>query len=66
LPPWENILHARRQPITERPRIARKRPGKQEPEATARRLLQIVVYDRRCRIGGTLTLDDLAETPIGD
>jgi hypothetical protein len=28
--------------------------------------LQIVVYDKRCRIGGTLTLDDLAETEIGD
>lgn len=28
--------------------------------------MQIVVYDRRCRIGGTLTLDDLAETEIGD
>ena len=32
------------------------------PEALARRLLEIVVYDKRCRIGGTLTLDDLAET----
>jgi hypothetical protein len=29
--------------------------------------LRIVVYDRCCRIGGTLTLDDLAETSeIGD
>ena len=51
------------QRITERPRIARKRPGKQTPEAIGRRLLEIVVYDKRCRIGGTLTLDDLAETP---
>ena len=32
-----------------------------------RRLLEIVVYDKRCRIGGKLTLDDLAETSeIGD
>ena len=31
-----------------------------------RRLLEIVVYGKGCRIGGTLTLDDLAETPIGD
>jgi hypothetical protein len=32
-----------------------------------RRLLEIVVYDKGCRIGGTLTLDDLAETSeIGD
>jgi hypothetical protein len=52
------------QRITERPRIARKRPGKQEPEAIARRLLQIAAYDKSCRIGGTLTLDDLAETAM--
>jgi hypothetical protein len=32
-----------------------------------RRLLEIVVYDKCCRIGGTLTLNDLAETSeIGD
>jgi hypothetical protein len=32
-----------------------------------RRLLEIVVYDKRCRIGGTVTLDDLAETSeVGD
>jgi hypothetical protein len=54
------------QRITERRRTPRKRPGKQEPEAIARRLLQIVVYDKSCRIGGTLTLDDLIETEIGD
>jgi hypothetical protein len=52
--------------ITERPRIARKRPGKQTTETTGRRLLQIVAYDKCCRIGGTLTLDDLAETAIGN
>jgi hypothetical protein len=28
--------------------------------------LQIVVYVKRCRIGGSLTLDDLIETEIGD
>ena len=54
------------QRITERPRIARKRPGKQTPEVIGRRLLEIVVYDKRCRIGGKLTLDDLAETEVGD
>lgn len=55
------------QRITDRPRIARKRPGKQEPEAIARRLLQIVVYDKACRIGATLTLDDLVDTSeVGD
>ncbi len=60
-------LHARRQRDTELPRIARKRPGKRTAEAIGRRLLEIVVYDKCCRIGGTLTLDDLAETSaIGD
>ena len=54
------------QRITRRNRIARKRPGKQSPETIGRRLLDIVVYDKRCRIGGTLTLDDLTETEIGD
>ena len=49
------------------PRIVRKRPGKRSPEAIGRRLLEIIVYDRCCRIGATLTLDDLAETSeIGD
>ena len=44
-----------------------KRPAKPTAEAIGRRLLEIVVYDKRCRIGGTLTLDDLAETSeIGD
>ncbi len=52
------------QRIAERPRIARKRPGKQKPEALGRRLLAIVVYDKRCRIGGTLTLGELAETSV--
>ena len=57
--------HIERQKI-ERPRIAWKRPGKQTAETMGRRLLEIVIYDKRCRIGGTLTLDDLAETEIGD
>ena len=53
--------------ITERTRISRKRAGKQTPEQIARRLLKVVVYDKQCRIGGTLTLDDLAETSeVGD
>ena len=49
-----------------RARIARKCPSKQTPETIGRRLLDIVVYDGCCRIGGSLTLDDLAETAIGD
>ena len=52
--------------ITERPRIARKRRGKQTSETIGRRLLEIVVYGKLCPIGRTLTLDDLAETEIGD
>ena len=59
-------MKPRTKQITERTRNERKRPGKQTAEALARRLLRIVVYDKRCRIGGTLTLDDLAETAIGD
>jgi hypothetical protein len=55
------------QRITDRPRIARKRVVRQTPELIARRLLEIVVYDKCCRIGGRLILDDLAETSeIGD
>ena len=52
---------------TGRPRIARKRPSKQKPETTGRKLLEIVVYEKACRVGGTLTLDELAETSeVGD
>ena len=51
---------------TGRPRTARKRPSKQTSETIGRRLLEIVVYDKGCRIGGKLSLDDLAETEIGD
>jgi hypothetical protein len=50
----------------QRHRIARKHPSKQTPESLGRRVLEIVVYDKCCRIGGKLTLDDLAETEIGD
>ena len=53
--------------LSQRPRIARKHPGKQTAETIGRRLLEIVVYGKCCRIGGTLSLDDLAETSeIGD
>jgi hypothetical protein len=54
------------QRITDRPRIARKRPVRQTPELIARRLLEIAVYDKSCRVGGKLTLDDLTETEVGD
>ena len=49
-----------------RPRTTRKNPSKQTAKTIAQRLLGIVVYDKRCRIGGRLTLDDLAETEVGD
>ena len=40
--------------------------SKQTPEAMARRLMEIIIYRRGCRVGETLSLDDLAETEIGD
>ena len=52
---------------TGRLRTARKRPSKQTSETIGRRLLEIVVYRKSCRVGGTLTLDELAETSeVGD
>jgi hypothetical protein len=58
----EHIEHRK----TERPPTALKRPSKQTAATIGRRLLEIVVYDKCCRIGGKLSLDDLAETQIGD
>ena len=51
----------------QRRRIARK-PGKAIGRGTiGRRLLEIVVYDKCCRVGGSLTLNDLAEaSKVGD
>jgi hypothetical protein len=58
--------HIQRQ-IADRPRLSRNRPSRQTPEVLGRRLLNIVVYDKCCRIGGKLTLDELGETSeIGD
>jgi hypothetical protein len=54
------------QRITDPRRIARKPVVRQTPEPIARRLLEIAVYDKSCRVGGSLTLDDLAETEVGD
>jgi hypothetical protein len=42
------------------------RPSKQTPETFGHRLLEIVVYQKCCRIGGSLRLDDLADSEIGD
>jgi hypothetical protein len=41
--------------------MARKRPSKRAPETTGRRLLEIVVYGKCCRIGGSLSLGTLAD-----
>ena len=39
----------------------------QSAEAIGRRLLDVVVYAKGCRVGDTLMLDDLAETSeVGD
>jgi hypothetical protein len=46
--------------------MARERSRKLAAEATGRRLLEIVVYTKHCRVGGKLTLDDLEVTEIGD
>jgi hypothetical protein len=51
----------------ERRVTSRYRPSKQTAEAIGRKLLDIMVYGKTCRVGGKLTLDDLAETSeIGD
>lgn len=58
--------HAARQSI-ERRQTSRERPKKQTAEAIGRKLLDIVVYAKNCRIGGKLSLDDLTETTeVGD
>jgi hypothetical protein len=50
-----------------RARIGRKRPGNRTAEAIGRRLLDIIVYGKSCRIGDKVILDDLAETSeVGD
>ena len=51
---------------TGRPRTARKHPIKQTAEAIGRRLLEIIVYEKGYRIGRKLSVDDIAETEIGD
>ena len=50
-----------------RGRISRKRPGAQTAEAIGRRLLDVIVYGKSCRIGDKVILNDLAETSeVGD
>jgi len=55
------------QRITDQPGGGRKGPSTPTPQALGRRLLDVLVYAKRCRIGSTLTIDDLVETSeIGD
>jgi hypothetical protein len=52
---------------TNRRLISRKQPKRQTAEAIGRKLLDVIVYRKHCRIGNKLTLDDLAETSeVGD
>ena len=51
----------------ERDGADRKRPRKPTAEAIGRKLLEIVVYCKSCRIGDKLTVDDLVEaSEVGD
>jgi hypothetical protein len=54
------------QQVARSARTIRKHPSKQTSETMARRLLDIIVYAKHCQIGATVSLDDLAETEIGD
>jgi hypothetical protein len=48
-------------------RIARQRPARQAAEVIGRRLLEIIVYGKSCRIGTKLSLDELADSSeVGD
>ena len=52
---------------SDRLRASEKRLGKQTAAAMGRKLLDVIVYEKGCRIDGRLSLDDLAETSeIGD
>ena len=52
---------------SDRPRSGRKGPSTPTPQALGRRLLAVLVYAKRCRSGGSVTVDDLVETSeIGD
>ena len=52
---------------TDQPRSGRKGPTTPTPQALGRQLLDVLVYAKRCRINGSVTVDDLVETSeIGD
>ena len=59
----KNVAHR----SIERRRFNTKPPNTQAAEAMARKLLDVVVYRKNCRIGGRLELDDLCDTSeVGD
>jgi hypothetical protein len=48
-------------------RTARERPVKQTAETIGRRLLDIIVYHKACRVGARLSLDELVDSSeVGD
>jgi hypothetical protein len=58
--------HVTKQNIDHR-RVNTNRPRKQTAEANGRRLLDVIVYGKSCRIGGKVSVDDLVEaSEIGD
>jgi hypothetical protein len=58
--------HTAMQNTSHRP-VSKNQPRKQTAEAIGRKLLDVVVYRKHCRIGYKLTLDDLAQTSeVGD
>ena len=50
------------QPNPDRPRSGRNGSSTPTPHALGRQLLDVLVYAKRCRIGGSVTVDDLVET----
>ena len=50
----------------QRPRTAQKNPRRQTAKTIGRRLLEIVVYDKCCRIGGKVTYPGRSCRDIGD
>jgi hypothetical protein len=47
-------------------RNTEKLPRNQTVEELGRRLLAVIVYEKSCRIGARVSLDDLETTEVGD
>lgn len=52
--------------ISDRRRTSRNFPEKPPAEELGRRLLAVIVYEKRCRTGTRISLDDLEATGVGD